>query len=323
MASSLFKSPGGCLLSTNRRAVVSLAPSPWGFRGPPSRRGELGIVRAKPKKVYTCNRCGQEHFKWQGKCKECGDYLPLEGDIKQEYQGGVGGSAGLRAAEQQMKEITDSWSFQDSDPSRQARSSITPPARLQVKSGWVQGSTKALSVRALQRRKAEKTTPDRILLTGRTGEEINRVLGGGVMQGSLVLMGGEPGVGKSTLLLQLAAMASVPSFDFDTDAEMRPSTSALASADLASDLEVSSTLVSADLEDGGGIEVEEVEEEEEEEGEEEEEEGSMDGVFARTVLYVSGEEMADQVRAEDIEIEKVKREQEKGSMDRVFMLAVL
>lgn len=35
--------------------------------------------------------------------------------------------------------------------------------------------------------------------------EINRVLGGGIMKGSTVLLGGEPGIGKSTLMLQLAA----------------------------------------------------------------------------------------------------------------------
>lgn len=34
--------------------------------------------------------------------------------------------------------------------------------------------------------------------------ELNRVLGGGIVPGSLVLLGGEPGIGKSTLLLQLA-----------------------------------------------------------------------------------------------------------------------
>lgn len=34
--------------------------------------------------------------------------------------------------------------------------------------------------------------------------ELNRVLGGGLVKGSLVLLGGEPGVGKSTLALQLA-----------------------------------------------------------------------------------------------------------------------
>jgi DNA repair protein RadA/Sms len=37
--------------------------------------------------------------------------------------------------------------------------------------------------------------------------EMNRVLGGGLMRGSSVLVGGEPGIGKSTLMLQVAAQA--------------------------------------------------------------------------------------------------------------------
>lgn len=37
--------------------------------------------------------------------------------------------------------------------------------------------------------------------------ELDRVLGGGLMRGSAVLLGGEPGIGKSTLLLQVAARA--------------------------------------------------------------------------------------------------------------------
>ena len=36
--------------------------------------------------------------------------------------------------------------------------------------------------------------------------EFNRVLGGGLVPGSLVLLGGEPGVGKSTLIIELAAL---------------------------------------------------------------------------------------------------------------------
>ncbi len=35
-------------------------------------------------------------------------------------------------------------------------------------------------------------------------KELNRVLGGGIVPGSLVLIGGEPGIGKSTLMLQIA-----------------------------------------------------------------------------------------------------------------------
>ena len=36
--------------------------------------------------------------------------------------------------------------------------------------------------------------------------ELNRVLGGGIIPGSLVLIGGEPGIGKSTLLLQISLL---------------------------------------------------------------------------------------------------------------------
>lgn len=37
-----------------------------------------------------------------------------------------------------------------------------------------------------------------------SGTEVNRVLGGGMVRGSLILLGGEPGIGKSTLALQIA-----------------------------------------------------------------------------------------------------------------------
>jgi DNA repair protein RadA/Sms len=47
----------------------------------------------------------------------------------------------------------------------------------------------------------EKQEHERIFLQD---AELNRVLGGGLVPGSLILFGGEPGIGKSTLLLQLA-----------------------------------------------------------------------------------------------------------------------
>ncbi len=40
--------------------------------------------------------------------------------------------------------------------------------------------------------------------------ELDRVLGGGIVPGSLILVGGEPGIGKSTLLLQVAAGVGAP-----------------------------------------------------------------------------------------------------------------
>lgn len=59
-------------------------------------------------------------------------------------------------------------------------------------------------------REQPKPVPIMAIATGNTHRihtpdaEFNRVLGGGIVSGSLVLIGGEPGIGKSTLLLQLA-----------------------------------------------------------------------------------------------------------------------
>lgn len=52
----------------------------------------------------------------------------------------------------------------------------------------------------------ERSEQQRILLPD---PEMNRVLGGGLVPGSLILFGGEPGIGKSTLLLQLAVQAQL------------------------------------------------------------------------------------------------------------------
>src|ERR1041385_5639946 len=51
---------------------------------------------------------------------------------------------------------------------------------------------------------AEVETTNATRLSSGIGE-FDRVLGGGIVPGSLVLLGGEPGIGKSTLLLQAAA----------------------------------------------------------------------------------------------------------------------
>ncbi|MDX8047399.1 DNA repair protein RadA [Gracilibacillus sp. S3-1-1] len=44
-------------------------------------------------------------------------------------------------------------------------------------------------------------------------QELNRVLGGGIVQGSLVLIGGDPGIGKSTLLLQVSSQLAERDLD--------------------------------------------------------------------------------------------------------------
>jgi DNA repair protein RadA/Sms len=71
----------------------------------------------------------------------------------------------------------------------------------------------AMSRRSTQASTTPTQPPLPLTQVARSGEErlltgigeLDRVLGGGVVSGSLVLVGGDPGIGKSTLLLQAAA----------------------------------------------------------------------------------------------------------------------
>ncbi|MDX1326662.1 MAG: DNA repair protein RadA [Arenibacter sp.] len=52
--------------------------------------------------------------------------------------------------------------------------------------------------------KINEISTDKELRLDAHDKEFNRVLGGGIVPGSLILLGGEPGIGKSTLILQIA-----------------------------------------------------------------------------------------------------------------------
>ncbi|HEY4799957.1 MAG TPA: AAA family ATPase, partial [Bacteroidia bacterium] len=66
------------------------------------------------------------------------------------------------------------------------------------------GSSKQRATKPLRISEIEQSGEVRITLADK---ELNRVLGGGVVPGSIVLFGGEPGIGKSTLMLQVALQA--------------------------------------------------------------------------------------------------------------------
>ncbi len=66
---------------------------------------------------------------------------------------------------------------------------------------WRQESTKSRVSKPKTLNEIESTGEIRIATPD---QELNRVLGGGIVPGSLILIGGEPGIGKSTLMLQLA-----------------------------------------------------------------------------------------------------------------------
>ena len=67
---------------------------------------------------------------------------------------------------------------------------------------------KPKAVKKASNNKAEKFTELKLPVYLRTGtgmSELDRVLGGGLVEGSVVLLSGEPGIGKSTLLLQISS----------------------------------------------------------------------------------------------------------------------
>lgn len=70
-----------------------------------------------------------------------------------------------------------------------------------VKNDWKTTSGNHKAPRPLRLDAIAFTAEKRILTQD---NELNRTLGGGIVPGSLVLVGGEPGIGKSTLMLQLA-----------------------------------------------------------------------------------------------------------------------
>ncbi|UMB52926.1 DNA repair protein RadA [Lutibacter sp. A64] len=69
------------------------------------------------------------------------------------------------------------------------------------KRNWKQTSSVKKTNKALKINEIVLDKEDRI---STRNNELNRVLGGGLVKGSMTLLGGEPGIGKSTLLLQIA-----------------------------------------------------------------------------------------------------------------------
>lgn len=132
----------------------------------------------KSKAVFVCDQCGAEHAKWSGQCFACKEWNTL----KQFTPASVAPSSSRTS----MKAARDSSA---------ARQGVW-------KAG--QGDLSAAPGFSLLS-DTQDVGGDRVQLCC---PEINRVLGGGLMRGSIVLLGGAPGIGKSTLLLQLAAELS-------------------------------------------------------------------------------------------------------------------
>ena len=118
---------------------------------------------AKQQTVFTCRECGRREAKWLGHCPDCGAWDSF--DEERVQAGGAGYAGRARRAKK-------------SDGAGGGGSASSGPVRLsEVVSSAVERVPSGIAA-------------------------LDLVLGGGIVPGSLVLVGGEPGIGKSTLLLQ-------------------------------------------------------------------------------------------------------------------------
>lgn len=123
------------------------------------------LKMVKDKIMYVCETCGQESAKWLGKCPSCNQWNTFK-EIRVANQS-TGSNAARSAAQSVRKGIATTIANDSKRPFNLSSVSSKDEPRIDL-----------------------------------GDEELNRVLGGGLVPGSIVLLGGEPGIGKSTLTLQ-------------------------------------------------------------------------------------------------------------------------
>ncbi|MEW6056433.1 MAG: DNA repair protein RadA [Bdellovibrionota bacterium] len=118
----------------------------------------------KVKTVYSCQNCAAQTPRWMGKCPECNQWNTLvEETYKDVSQADAKGHAAFRNA-------------------------------IKMEAGLEGRQTTPLRLNEIHGDDGVRTTT--------RFTELDRVLGGGVVPGSLILIGGDPGIGKSTILMQ-------------------------------------------------------------------------------------------------------------------------
>lgn len=122
-----------------------------------------------PATIYVCQKCGNQSRKWLGKCPDCGEWNSfVEERFRPSAQAvATGKTSSLRGAGGGFGGKT---SFRN--------------------------ETKPIAYGEIESQDDARTSSGI--------DEFDRVLGGGIVAGSLVLIGGSPGIGKSTIIIQIA-----------------------------------------------------------------------------------------------------------------------
>lgn len=124
---------------------------------------------SKTKTTFFCQNCGTQSAKWVGKCPSCNEWNTFVEEIIQKD-----------TKNNRLQVFSGNKNARPGDPFGRGKGETNKSVLLQD---------------------IGTAEYPRIAVPGK---ELTRVLGGGIVPGSLVLFGGEPGIGKSTLMLQLA-----------------------------------------------------------------------------------------------------------------------
>ena len=168
-------------------------------RSSPSQRKALSKSGSSIAKTHICTTCGSETVKWMGRCPTCKEWNTLQEHavVREPARSGSNRPRPFFSSSRPTTSQAASWlDGTDGGFSDGLTVGSTPPVRLTDLYESKEEGDATHTKTGRQRRR------QRIWIPG--DEELNTVLGGGIMQGSITLIGGDPGVGKSTLLLQIA-----------------------------------------------------------------------------------------------------------------------
>ena len=160
--------PASCVLGRWREKKAAPHLGVYG-KIPNFALNEKESAMAKDKTAYVCSNCGQESSRWIGKCPSCGQWNTFK-EIR------VAADSGQQAARSAAGALREA-----------RRGGLGGVSTLK-------GGSHALPLHSISAREEPRLDMH--------DAELNRVLGGGLVPGSIVLLGGEPGIGKSTLTLQ-------------------------------------------------------------------------------------------------------------------------
>lgn len=151
----------------------------------------MSKITTKEKTLFVCQNCGAESPRWEGKCRDCNSWNSLVEEKSEKATKGtqvwnVAKKSGLIGAHDLAslnRATNDSNANINNSNRNSSNGELSSSDHLDLSQDVVIKESSRFN----------------------TGlNEFNRVLGGGLVPGSYILLGGDPGIGKSTLLMQMA-----------------------------------------------------------------------------------------------------------------------